>query len=202
MEMDVETFRVEEAEEIERNEGKSRLNNIVALTVVLLVTFMGLARLKSENIAMAMQKAQADKIDNWSWYQARNIREDVYKGTAVYFQTQAKTAPTQVQSAWSTQALLYNDLAEKQSRKKESVQSMAENAEKRYEALENRHEQLDLSEAALSIAVAMLGITSLTQKRWLYWAALVPGAFGVIMGLSGFFKLPLHLESLARLFRA
>jgi hypothetical protein len=199
MEMEIGTFEAEEAEE---NKSKSRLNSRVALTVVLLVTFMGLSRVKSENIVMGMQKAQADKIDNWAWYQARNIREDVYRATAAQFEAQSKVAPPTAQQTWKTQAEIYSVLAEKQNKKKEGVQAIAENAEKRYEVLEVRHEQLDLSEALLSIAVAMLGITALTQKRWLYWAALVPELFGFIMGISGFCKLPLHMEWLARLFRA
>jgi hypothetical protein len=53
------------------------LNRRVAVTVALLATFMGVCKIKDDNIVQAMQQAQADKIDHWSYYQARNVREEI-----------------------------------------------------------------------------------------------------------------------------
>ena len=58
-----------------------RLNSWVAVTVALLATFMGICKVKDDNIVQAMQQAQADKIDDWSFYQARNIRQEVAQAT-------------------------------------------------------------------------------------------------------------------------
>ncbi len=63
--------------------AKSRLNTLVAITVALLATFMPVCKIKDDNIVQAMQQAQADKIDNYAWYQARNIREEVANGVVV-----------------------------------------------------------------------------------------------------------------------
>lgn len=54
----------------EQKNKKSQLNNYVAITVVVFVTFMGICKVKSDNVVQAMQKAQADRIDTWSFYQA------------------------------------------------------------------------------------------------------------------------------------
>src|SRR5881628_204027 len=59
------------------NREHARLNTWVAITVALLATFMGVCKVKDDNIVQAMQQAQADKIDHWSFYQARNIRQEV-----------------------------------------------------------------------------------------------------------------------------
>ncbi len=59
----------------------SRLNTWVAITVALLATFMGICKVKDDNIVQAMQQAQADKIDHWSFYQARNIRQEIAQAT-------------------------------------------------------------------------------------------------------------------------
>src|SRR5437868_14144821 len=56
---------------------KAYLNTWVAISVALLATFMGICKVKDDNIVQAMQQAQADKIDNYSWYQARNVQEEV-----------------------------------------------------------------------------------------------------------------------------
>ena len=61
----------------EAHAAHSRLNTWVAITVALLATFMGVCKVKDDNIVQAMQQAQADKIDHWSFYQARNIRQEI-----------------------------------------------------------------------------------------------------------------------------
>ena len=59
----------------------ARLTTHVAITVALLATFLGVCKVKDDNIVQGMQQAQADRIDNWSFYQARNIRQDVAQST-------------------------------------------------------------------------------------------------------------------------
>jgi hypothetical protein len=44
------------------------LNPAVAITVALLATFMGICKVKDDNIVQGMQQAQADKVDHWSYY--------------------------------------------------------------------------------------------------------------------------------------
>ena len=56
-----------------------------------------------------------------------------------------------------------------------------------------------MADAALSIAIALLAVTALTQKRWLYFLALVPTVFGVVMGLAGLLGWGLHPDFIARL---
>jgi len=67
------------------------LNTLVAITVSVLATFMGICKVKDDNIVQAMQQAQADKLDHWNFYQARNIRQDVAEAATVQFRL-AKSA--------------------------------------------------------------------------------------------------------------
>lgn len=74
----------------EQKNKKSQLNNYVAITVVVFVTFMGICKVKSDNVVQAMQKAQADRIDTWSFYQARNVRAEIAKSTVAQLKLQAE----------------------------------------------------------------------------------------------------------------
>src|SRR5438132_1104240 len=94
-----------------REKHKSRLNTWVAVTVALLATFLGVCNVKDDNIVQGMQQAQADKIDHWSFYQARNIREEVASATAAQFRLQAQTASGATRQAYMTQAERYRKLA-------------------------------------------------------------------------------------------
>src|SRR2546423_15688618 len=96
---------VEEQSDDEKNNERAdarntrKLNTLVAISVALLATFMGICKVKDDNIVQAMQQAQADKIDNYSWYQARNIREEVARATAAQLTAQLAAAPADARAA-------------------------------------------------------------------------------------------------------
>jgi hypothetical protein len=54
---------------------------------------MGVCKVKDDNIVQAMQQAQADKVDHWAFYQARNLREELARATAVQLKLQAAGRP-------------------------------------------------------------------------------------------------------------
>jgi len=175
------------------NERKSRLNTWVALTVALLATFMGVCKVKDDNIVQAMQQAQADRLDHWAYYQARVNREEVVKSTLVLLQlNNENNKADEAIKAFEARVL---DLENK----KEELKTQAELDQKKYDDLNYRDDQFDLSDALLAIAIAMLAITSLTGKRWLFIVALVPTLFGVIMGSAGLVGWHIHPDALIRL---
>jgi hypothetical protein len=177
----------------------ARLNILVAITVALLATFMGICKVKDDNIVQAMQQSQANKLDHWAFYQARNIREEVARSTLLQLRLAAASQPSDRQAAYREAIQNYEKLAAEQSRKKEELRLQADQDQKDYDAANFRDDQFDLSDALLAIAIALLAVTALTHQRWLYWAALVPTGFGVLMGLAGLLGWGIHPETLVRL---
>jgi hypothetical protein len=174
-----------------------RLNTAVALTVALLATFMGLCKIKDDNICQAMQQAQADKIDHWSYYQARNVRQEVAEATVVQLRLQA-VAPG-AEAAHAAALAHYEQLAKEQAQKKDELRAQATEDQQHYDALNYRDDQFDLSDALLAIAISMLAVASLTQLTWLYALSLVPAGFGVLMGVAGLVGLHIHPDALSAL---
>jgi hypothetical protein len=80
---------VEAIESLKDSEKPNRLNMFVAVMVAFLATFMGVCKVKDDNICQAMQQAQADKIDHWAFYQARNLREEMAKSTSIQLRLSA-----------------------------------------------------------------------------------------------------------------
>ncbi len=74
-----------------------------------------------------------------------------------------------------------------------------EEADKTYDRLNLHDDQFDLSDVLLALAVSLLAVTALTQKRWLFVVALVPTAFGVFFGLAGLPGWAFHPTALTRL---
>ena len=179
--------------------SRARLNTWVAISVALLATFMGICKVKDDNIVQAMQQAQADKIDNYSWYQARNIREEVANATVAQLKVLQASASPQAQSVVQDQIKTYQALAQEQEEKKKVQQADADKADQTYNQLNFHDDQFDLSDAMLALAISLLAVTALTQKRWLFMIAMVPTFFGVLMGLAGLLSWHIHPDFLTRL---
>jgi Domain of unknown function (DUF4337) len=175
------------------------LNTCVAITVALLATFMGVCKVKDDNIVQAMQQAQADKLDHWNFYQARNIRQDVAEATATQLRLAKVGRPASEATAYEEAIARYDAKAASEAQKKVELKAQAEQDQKTYDSLNYRDDQFDLSDAALAIAIALLAVAALTKIWWMYWLSWVPISFGVLMGLSGLLGWTLHPDTLTRL---
>ena len=181
------------------DQRRARLNAHVAVTVALLATFLGVCKVKDDNIVQAMQQAQADRLDHWNFYQARNIRQEVASAAVTQLTLAAAGAPPAQQERYRAAIGSYEAVVADQAKKKEELRLQAEQDQKTYDALNYRDDQFDLSDTLVALAISLLALTALTHKRWLYTVALIPTAFGAVMGLAGLFGWRLHPDMLARL---
>src|SRR3989442_13050817 len=94
--------------------ARVHLSSRVAITVALLATFLGVCKIKDDNIVQAMQQSQADKLDHWNFYQARNIREEIAKATVTQLRLAAAGAPAERQAGYGEAIASYERLASSQ----------------------------------------------------------------------------------------
>ena len=182
-----------------RDRERARLNSRVAVTVALLATFLGVCKVKDDNIVQAMQQAQADKLDHWNFYQARNIRQEVAAAAVTQLKLAAAGAPAAQSDGYHAAIATYEALVVDQAKKKEELRLQAERDQKTYDSLNYRDDQFDLSDALIALAISLLALTALTHKPWLYNLALLATAGGVVMGLAGLLGWHLHPDALSRL---
>ena len=181
-----------------KSRRRTRLNATVAVTVAILATFMGLCKVKDDNICQAMQQAQADKIDNWGWYQAKKTRDEMMNEHVTDLTVQVASLPADARPPVQRElARVKAELVKKKDELKET-QAKAEANGKDYDALNYRDDQFDLSDSALALSISLLAVTALTKKRALFAFALVPMAVGVLMGLAGLFGWHVHSDLLAK----
>jgi len=182
-----------------RTAANARLSTLVAITVALLATFLGVCKVKDDNIVQAMQQAQAAMLDDWNFYQARNIREQVAGAELDQLHLDAVGASPNKEAGYRDAISKYEAIVKDQSTKKEAVRQMAEEAQKTYDSLNYRDDQFDLCDTLLALAISMLAMTALTHKRWLFGIAMLPTFFGVMMGLAGLLGWHIHSGTLSRL---
>jgi len=190
---------IDRAAEARKEASAARLNAAVAVTVAVLATFMGICKVKDDNIVQAMQQAQADKLDNWAYFQSRTVRADVAESTATQLLLAKAAAPAAQAADYDKAIASYRDKAAEQLKKRDELKAQAEAAQKTYDSLNYRDDQFDLSDALLAIAIALLAVTALTKLWPLFFVSLVPTFFGVLMGVSGLAALPIHPDALIKL---
>lgn len=177
----------------------SRLNSVVAVTVALLATYLGICKVNDDNICQSMQKAQAASLDAWSTFHSKSTEAKVLSSSADQLEllSASLTGPT----AAKAQAAIKRsrDKAQEELSEKSEWKDAAEKAEKEYDALNYKDDQFDLSDTLSAIAISMLAVTALTQKRWLFWVAMVPTALAVVMGVAGLAGLKIHPDAISNL---
>ena len=188
---------VEKAEKKSGDRAK-HLNMVIAITVALLASFLGVCKVKDDNIVQSMQQMQANKLDHWAYYQARNIREEVARATIVQLRLSADSSAAE-QKRYQPAIEAYEKIAAEQRQKKEELKAQAEQDQKDYDAANFRDDQFDMSDALIAIAISMLAVTALTHQWWFYFLSLVPSTLGIIMGLAGFAGWPIHPDALIRI---
>ena len=199
--MGIDIDPVETAEELreasEEDKSSAKLNACVAVTVALLATFLGICNIKDDNIVQAMDLAQAEKIDQWNFYQARNIREEVMLATIEELKlVKLEKSDPAVVAEYDKTIERYTAMAKSQNTRKEEQKVLAEKAQQRYDDLNYKDDQFDLAEASIAIAISLLAVTALTHLWWLYWLSLIPSIFGCMIGGAGLLALKFHPDFL------
>ena len=178
--------------------GNTRLNNLVAITVVIFAVFMAVANVKGDNINQAMQKAKAESVDAWAEYQAARIKLHVDENGLSMLRLMETSGQLDKALAAKQAAEYEADIKKYQERSKET-RAKAEGLEAEYERLNFRDDQFDLSQAFLSMATALAAIATLVELYWLLYVAWATGAYGLFMGIAGFLGLPFRSALLAAL---
>jgi len=179
--------------------SESRLNSIIAALVAIAATFMALCNVKDGNIVQGMAQAQANAVDQWSYYQAKGMKQNLAEATLDQLQLQRtmlvdpKFAPM-----LDAKIAVYEKQVKKYEKEKIDIKANAEGQQKEYETLNLHDDQFDMSDACLSVAIALFGVTALTRKRWLLALAVIFMFFGVLFGLAGFFAWGLHPNFFAK----
>jgi hypothetical protein len=187
-----------EKEEKDKEHSKSRLNTWVAVTVAILATFMGLCKVKDDNIVQQMQQDQAKSVDTWAWYQAKKTRIVAAQGTIDQLELAAISAPAVSKAGYEKKIGDYKKYIDKEQKDLKDVQDKAKGYDDDYDRWNFHDDQFDLSDAMLAMSIALLAVTSLTQKKWLFVLAMVPTFVGVLMGLSGLFGWHIHSNLAAK----
>ncbi len=172
--------------------NSNHINSRVALFVALTATFMALCNVKDGNIVQSMTQAQAHGIDAWSYYQAKSTKQAIAENTVGLLKEQHTAGNDSIIKKYEAEIVRYE-------KEKATIKAEAEGFQKQYDDINLFDDQFDMTDALLTISIAMFGITSLTQKKWLLYFSCVVSLIGFILGLAAFMKISLHSDFISRI---
>ena len=172
--------------------SKNKINSRVALFVAITATFMALCNVKDGNIVQAMSQAQAHSIDSWSYFQAKSTKQSIAENSLELLKVQNDPGSAAVIKKYEDEVARYE-------KEKAVIKTEAEGYQKEYDEINLFDDQFDMTEALLTISIAMLGITSLTQKKWLLYFSGAVSLTGIILGLTAFMKISLHSDFISKI---
>jgi hypothetical protein len=179
-------------QETAENAGKSRINSLVALFVAITATFMAICNVKDGNIVQSMDQAQAHSLDSWSYYQAKSTKQATIESVLELAKLQPGPGVDSLVRRYESQIGRYE-------KEKAGIKKQAEDFQKQYDDLNLFDDQFDMTEALLTIAIAMFGIASLTQRKWLLWFAAGMSLLGIVLGLAAFLNVSLHSDFVSKI---
>jgi len=172
--------------------GKSKINSRVALFVAITATFMALCNVKDGNIVQAMSQAQANSLNSWSYFEAKSTKQAIAENSLELLKHGSANENDSLVKKFEALVARYD-------KEKGEIKAQAEGFQKEYNDINLFDDQFDMTEALLTIAIAMFGVTALTQKKWLLYFAGSVSLLGIIFGLAAFFKISLHSDFISKI---
>jgi hypothetical protein len=190
--------QTDDAAKSETEKANKRLNDLVAVSVVVLTVFLAISKVKDDNINQAMQKAQSESVDAWAEYQAARLKLHVNENGLATLRLLETTGSISKEVADKQAAEYQADIKKYEGRSAETM-AKAKGREAEYDRLNFHDDQFDISEAFISIAIAVAAVAALTDVWWLLYFGWASGAIGIAFGVAGFAGLNLHPDWLAKL---
>ncbi|MCU1242206.1 MAG: hypothetical protein JWO71_2932 [Candidatus Acidoferrum typicum] len=172
-----------ELPEPEHYEGRQeyRYTLPVSLTISILAVLVAGATLLGHRAHTEELLLQSRATDQWSYYQAKNIRFHEVQGIADLL---GALAPADKEK---TAAVREKYLKEKEryDADKEDISEKAKEFEKERDLTTRRANRFDGGESLLQVGLVICSITLLTRRRLFWVAGVFVGLLGVIMAITG-----------------
>ncbi|HEY0113574.1 MAG TPA: DUF4337 domain-containing protein [Allosphingosinicella sp.] len=192
-------------EERAENEAAETFRNRAALLIAVLAAVLAIGGLGGGNATDDMIETNIKASDTWAFYQAKNVRQTMYKLQAEALEAQLATgavAPAQRASAekrlsdYKATIARYDSEPDPEAPNdptkgegKKELSAKAKGYEAAFEEAAQRDNNFDFAEVLLQLALVLGSVAILAVNRWILIISAAMGAFGALLTLNGFLLL-------------
>lgn len=153
----------------------------VTLTMAVLAVLVATVSLLGHRTATEEVILQNKVTDQWSYYQAKNIRrhtDELFADLTAVIATKDAEAASKLQEKYRAEADRYRD-------EQKELDAKARELEQEAELAHHKTDRFDLGEVFLEIALVITSITLLSGRRLFWYLGLLFGSSGVVVALTG-----------------
>jgi hypothetical protein len=158
----------------------------VKLTATLTATaalFIALTSFAVENTNDYSLFYKNDSIDQWSYFQAKSVREKIYELESNRLTLTLPTDPLFSEKAKLAQT--YRDKAEEYRQEKQTIKSKAEEFTSNSEYYGKKGDVFELARIFFELAIVLSAIFLLNEKKFFFLSSLSSGFLGLVFILWG-----------------
>jgi len=192
----MEDIELPNPEELEEEKGKA-FTRRVALVTAIYAVFLAITSLGGNKAMKEMLLAQQQASDQWSFYQAKVIREHLYRNEknrmeAELLERGASMKP-EVRKHYEN---LLKKMGEEEGRynaEKKEIQKEAKSLEKERDVNRTKDPYFDFAEVLLQISIVLASIAILATSWPIFIFSLVTACLGCFLSFNGFwliFRIP------------
>jgi hypothetical protein len=174
--------------ELEERRDKA-FSRRVALTTAVYAVVLAIASLGGNNAMKEMLLAQQEASNQWSYYQAKVIREHLNRGNKMVLEAQL-AEPSALKGAERAKfEALAQKFAEEEKRMnadKKEIEPKAKAAEAERDRNQSKDPYFDYAEVLLQIAIVCSSVSILAASRPMFFFSLVIAVLGAVSTLNGF----------------
>lgn len=174
-EIEIPTEHLHEEIQEKAEERKERWILYVALSTAFMAVLAAVAGLLAGHHANEALIERVKASDQWSYYQAKNLKAEIAANTDKILHTLSAKPVTEDNSK----------LVARYEKEKETIKKTAEEAEKNSEDHLNKHVPLASAVTAFQIAIAISAIAILTKRKKLWYGGILLTLVGVVFLLLG-----------------
>ena len=161
----------------------------VALTTTILAVCAAIASLKATSYSTKVQLSTTQEANGWAYFQAKNIRENLYKMQADAFKLNLMQGPKdpKVEKFLADRIKKYEAEVARYSEERAKIKADTENIQKQQALFKKHNASFALSVMVLQIAIMMSAVGALVKKPLMWIVGLAFGAVGLFLMLNGFY---------------
>jgi len=178
-------------EELEERRDKA-FSRRVALTTAVYAVILAIASLGASNAMKHMLLAQQQSSDQWAFYQAKVVREHLYRAQALVMQAELADVAAVRGPRQERQQALATRFAEEEQRynaEKKDIEKDAKRLEHERDYYRTRDRFFEVAEVFLQISIVCASVAILSTSRAMYLFSIVVATVGVLSTINGFLLL-------------
>ena len=162
--------------ETKEKEGREAWTKYVSLTIVIIAVFAAVATQWGGKYSSRTQMSQAQASDQWSFFQAKSIKQHLAEATLAQLKRSGNTNDAELAR---TIKKISDDLA-RYDEDKAKIKAKAEGLEKVRDDASKRSGTLGQAFSYFTVAIASASICLVTKKKPLWFVAIILSVFAIV----------------------